>query len=397
MNASFADHKWLLAPQWGPVTETGISTDDDRVVPLVLPPQWGPVTETGISVSIDSGRHTGVRPPQWGPVTETGIRTAPGALPRRRTCLNGVRSRRPESVRGQRVGDHHVVASMGSGHGDRNQRMGCDADQGRAVVASMGSGHGDRNQPGTAGTRPAPRARRLNGVRSRRPESVAGIAQSTERVGASMGSGHGDRNQIRTAARPVEADLPQWGPVTETGISGRTRMRRVSWVVVASMGSGHGDRNQVGLAVVNPTGMFLPQWGPVTETGIRRSRGWWQAPRVPGLNGVRSRRPESALAADAHRHHHAASMGSGHGDRNQRRHAPLPPLPVDASMGSGHGDRNQASGRSEEGSYVGVSMGSGHGDRNQLRRELRAAAVPIQPQWGPVTETGIRARGERAL
>ncbi len=136
------------------------------------------------------------------------------------TCLNGVRSRGPESV----------------------------------------------SAPGSACP---PRPSGLNGVRSRRPESVGAGGVSPPRRGASMGSGHEDRNQFPSR----------------------------------------------GGSVKNPC---LPQWGPVTKTGIRmiaRNLMSWQK---LSLNGVRSRRPESGRRmGQSLLRWLRASMGSGHEDRNQ--------------------------------------------------------------------------------
>ncbi|MGH3981884.1 MAG: hypothetical protein ACRDST_04110, partial [Pseudonocardiaceae bacterium] len=93
-------------------------------------------------------------------------------------------------------------------------------------------------------------------------------------------------------------------------------------------------------------GAYLgPQWGPATGTGIR---------------------PTSSSTSTGVV---AASMGSGHGDRNQNAAAcGFVARPPPASMGSGHGDRNQ----------------------NVIDVE-KLANTP--PQWGPATGAGISRSG----
>ncbi len=167
-----------ILPQWGPATGAGIRGCEVAIQFTVHMPQWGPATGAGISANA-----TSANPPRW-------------------SRLNGVRPRGPESVDGFAHGEQAVVEGL-NGVRPRGPesapRLPRRPDRGRRR-ASMGSGHGGRNQ---RGRRDDPR----------------------RAVPASMGSGHGGRNQMVAVDGEQMATVPQWGPATGAGISscGATR------------------------------------------------------------------------------------------------------------------------------------------------------------------------------
>ncbi len=233
-------------PQWGPTTRAGIRCESLSEAP-----------EPSRRASMGSG-HEGrnqstnhmkyrcrLRTPQWGPATRAGIS-----------------ERQP-------VIDGEQVASMGSGHEGRNQPGGAFLS-GEVRPASMGSGHEGRNQSRMP-TLPADSAyRRLNGVRPRGPESDgrdAEIRASADRT--SMGSGHEGRNQV-AGDRGRRRWVGGLNGVRPRGPESVHEPHEVPVPVAdASMGSGHEGRNQGNELGMEPDEVLrLPQWGPATRAGI---------------------------------------------------------------------------------------------------------------------------------
>ncbi len=231
-------------------------------------------------------------------------RNGPGAAPGRARpqCLNGVRPRAgiscgartpsppttaglngPATGRNQRLirpsrTSHTPPCLYGVRHGYGNRRRVVGGSSARDV-ASMGSGHGGRNQP--AGSGAGNPAGPLNGVRPRGPESVA-VAERTVPAMASpqWSPATGARNQWCGPPRCPggSTPAPQWGPATGARNQG-TRRCALAGPSIPLNGVGHGGRNQNPNSRASPRSASSPQWGLATGAGIRCLP--WSWPELP--------------------------------------------------------------------------------------------------------------------